>query len=88
MQKLLIFPYNGNGLEALDCLGSEYDFLGFIDDSIEKQEKGETGGHRVFSRTLIHTYPKAKILAVPGSPQTYLNSKEYRCHWELMTTIR
>jgi len=75
MQKLLIFPYNGNGLEALDCLGGEYDFLGFIDDSIEKQEKGGSGGYRVFSRTIIHAYPKAKILAVPGSPQTYLNRK-------------
>lgn len=33
MQKvhpLLIFPYNGNGIEALDCIGSGYQFIGFV----------------------------------------------------------
>jgi hypothetical protein len=44
--KLLIFPYNGNGLEALDCLGDQFEFIGFVDDTPEKQ--GVTKyGHKV-----------------------------------------
>ena len=31
MKELLIFPYNGNGLEALDCIQGQYRFIGFID---------------------------------------------------------
>ncbi|MCK7470637.1 MAG: hypothetical protein MZU95_07475 [Desulfomicrobium escambiense] len=30
--RLLIFPCNGNGLEALDCLGDAFRCIGFIDD--------------------------------------------------------
>ena len=34
---LLIFPCGGNGIEALDCLGTEYRCIGFIDDAPAKQ---------------------------------------------------
>jgi hypothetical protein len=34
---LLVFPYNGNALEALDCVGDSYRFIGFVDDTPEKQ---------------------------------------------------
>jgi sugar O-acyltransferase (sialic acid O-acetyltransferase NeuD family) len=68
--KLLIFPYNGNGLEALDCLGDQFEFIGFIDDTPEKQ--GVTKyGHKVFSREILAELPEAKVLAVPGSPTSY-----------------
>ena len=30
-KKLLIFPFNGNGLEALDCIDKNYEFIGFVD---------------------------------------------------------
>ena len=46
---LLIFPYNGNGREALDCLGDAYHCVGFVDDTPEKQGDGRHG-HRVFDR--------------------------------------
>ena len=36
-QPLLIFPYNGNGIEALDCIGNAYRFIGFVDDTPEKR---------------------------------------------------
>ena len=39
MQHLLIFPCGANGLEALDCLADNTQFLGFIDDDKEKQGK-------------------------------------------------
>lgn len=70
MQDLLIFPYNGNGLEALDCLGKEYHFLGFVDDTPEKQGVNQYG-HRVFDRSAFDQYPDAKVLAVPGGPLSF-----------------
>lgn len=71
MQDLLIFPYNGNGLEALDCLGNTFNFLGFVDDTKEKQGVNKFG-HKVFDRTAFSKFPNAKVLAVPGSPLSYL----------------
>jgi len=70
MKDLLIFPYNGNGLEALDCLGTEYNFIGFVDDTPEKQGINPLG-FDVFSREILSKYPNALILAVPGSPSSY-----------------
>jgi len=70
MEKLLIFPFNGNGLEALDCLGKNFELIGFIDDTKEKQEKNKLG-FEVFSRAFIKKFHEAKILAVPGSPTSY-----------------
>lgn len=70
MEQLLIFPFNGNGLEALDCIGNQYEFIGFVDDTITKQGKNQLG-FEVFGREAIAKYPNAKILAVPGSPTSY-----------------
>lgn len=72
--KLLIFPFNGNGLEALGCLDENYEFVGFIDDEINKQGKKKEG-FTVFPREALQKHPYAKLLAVPGSPMTYLNRK-------------
>lgn len=70
MEKLLIFPYNGNGLEAIDCLQDHYELLGFIDDTPSKL--GTTiNGFKVFGREILNQYPDAKVLAVPGSPISY-----------------
>lgn len=70
MEKLLIFPFNGNGLEAVDCIQGQYELIGFIDDTPEKQGKTKFG-FLVFGRDIIEKYLDAKILAVPGSPQTF-----------------
>jgi sugar O-acyltransferase (sialic acid O-acetyltransferase NeuD family) len=75
-KKLLIFPYNGNGLEALDCLGDEYECIGFIDDTPEKQGR-QPIGIEVFSRKILQKYMEAYILAVPGSPISYLQRKSH-----------
>lgn len=74
MKKLLIFPCNGNGLEAVGCLSDEYEFIGFIDDEVKKQG-AQVNGHSIFSRDIINKYPEAEILAVPGSPVTYLQRR-------------
>jgi sugar O-acyltransferase (sialic acid O-acetyltransferase NeuD family) len=67
---LLIFPFNGNGLEALDCLGDAWTLAGFVDDTPEKQGRSKHG-HPVFSREAFARMPEASVLAVPGSPTSY-----------------
>jgi len=69
-RQLLIFPCNGNGLEALDCLGDAYAFAGFIDDAPGKQGS-DRHGHRVMPRAALDAFPDAHVLAVPGSPLSY-----------------
>jgi len=73
-KKLIIFPFNSNGLEAFDCLGDEFDLIGYADDTPEKQGKYEY--FEVFSRKIIGKYPEAKVLAVVGGPNTYKQRKE------------
>src|SRR5262245_64290488 len=71
---LLIVPCNGNGIEALDCLGDTYRVVGFIDDTPEKQRTAP-GGYRVVGRVALTEFPEAQVLAVPGSPRSYLARK-------------
>ncbi len=68
--KLFIFPFNGNGLEALACISNEFELMGFIDDTPEKQGI-HPYGFTVFDRNILSQYPDAKVLAVPGSPTSY-----------------
>ena len=75
MTKILIFPHNGNGLEALDGLRENYELVGFVDDELPKQGR-HAGGYDVFSREAFARYPEAKILAVPGSPWTFRERKK------------
>ena len=73
--ELLIFPCNGNALEALDCLGDVHRFVGFIDDAPEKQGI-DRHGHRVLHRAKLAELPDARVLAVPGGPRSYRLRKE------------
>src|SRR5690606_37902185 len=75
MQDLLIFPFNGNGLEALGCLGKNFNFLGFVDDTKTKQGIHEEG-FTVFDRSAFEKYENAMVLAVPGSPSSYKHRQE------------
>ncbi len=70
MEKLFIFPFNGNGLEALSCIQNQFEFMGFIDDTVEKQGINEYG-FEVFGREILNHFPDAKILSVPGSPISF-----------------
>jgi sugar O-acyltransferase (sialic acid O-acetyltransferase NeuD family) len=74
-QELLIFPYNGNGLEALACIGEEFSFIGFVDDTPEKIGVNQFG-YQVFDRSVLVQRPEAKVLAVPGSPSSYKKRHE------------
>jgi sugar O-acyltransferase (sialic acid O-acetyltransferase NeuD family) len=69
-QPLLLFPCNGNAIEALDCLGDAYRCAGFVDDAADKQ--GATRfGHPVRTRAALVEDPDAAVLAVPGSPASF-----------------
>ncbi len=72
---LLIFPCNGNGLEALDCLGNAYRCVGFVDDTPEKRA-GNAHGHPVFDRGVLAKRADAAVLAVPGSATSYQVRRE------------
>lgn len=75
MEKLFIFPFNGNGLEAVDCIDGQFELIGFIDDTPKKQGKTKFG-FEVFGREITEKYTEAKILAVPGSPQSFKHRQE------------
>jgi sugar O-acyltransferase (sialic acid O-acetyltransferase NeuD family) len=71
MQDILLFPYSGTAIEALDCLGSDWSCVGFISDdsALVGQEKF---GIKIFGRRAFSEFPYAKVLAVNGSPSSYL----------------
>ncbi len=72
---LLIFPYNGNGIEAADCLMGRYRLLGYIDDTPAKQGR-HPRGDVVYSREALREHGTAAVLAVHGSPATYQQRRD------------
>jgi len=67
---MLMFPCNGNAVEALDCLSAGDVMLGFVDDTPAKQGRA-VHGHPVHGREALERWPDARVLAVPGSPTSY-----------------
>jgi sugar O-acyltransferase (sialic acid O-acetyltransferase NeuD family) len=70
MRDLLLFPCNGNAVEALDCLGDGFRAIGFVDDDAQKVGT-EVFGLPVWDRTALTAHPTAAVLAVPGSPGSF-----------------
>jgi sugar O-acyltransferase (sialic acid O-acetyltransferase NeuD family) len=75
---LLIFPCNGNGIEALHCLGHRHRMLGFVDDTPAKRV-APAHGHAVMSRAAFSEWPLAMVLAVPGSADSYRSRASLIC---------
>ncbi len=70
MRDLLIFPFNGNAKEALDCVGDNYRVVAFIDD--QQSKHGSYRGIPIGGRELLSKIQDgAVLLAVPGSINTY-----------------
>lgn len=68
---LFLFPFNGNALEALDIIPERRRVKGFIDDDLTK--KGEIRfSLEIFDRSILRG-DNFKILAVPGSPKSFLS---------------
>lgn len=76
-KELIIFPCNGNGIEALDSIDpATFSFVGFIDDNFaSKQDAG--GKWKVEDRSMLDRYPGALLLAVPGGPASFQKRKEH-----------
>ena len=69
-ERVLLFPCNGNAIEAIDCVQPHQTLIGFVDDTDSKQ--GTTvHGLPVFGRDALSRFADAKILAVPGSPASF-----------------
>lgn len=74
--QLLIFPFNGNGIEALDCIDeNQFELIGFIDDNEEKHKQLQK--YPLFKRVALDQFPNAKVLAVPGSPTTFSMREDF-----------
>lgn len=72
-KKLLIFPFNGNGIEALDCISfDDFELVGFVDD--DPQKKSEQ--YEIHTREILLKYEEFYVLAVPGSAASFRKRKE------------
>jgi sugar O-acyltransferase (sialic acid O-acetyltransferase NeuD family) len=67
---LVIFPCNGNAIEAIDCLGDRHQMIAFIDDAPEKLSS-TAAGYPVVGREILTREATANVLAVPGGPTSY-----------------
>lgn len=74
-QRLLIFPCNGNGREAVDALGEADELVGFVDDAADKHGCGPYG-FPVRGRSAFVEFADARVLAVPGAPSSYMRRRE------------
>lgn len=74
-EEILIFPYSGTGIEALDCLCDHQSCIGFISDDTSIIGT-EQYGIKVYSREAFTNFPNAKIIAVNGSPASYKMRKQ------------
>ena len=53
LKKLVIFPFNGNGIEALDCIDTEqYELISFIDDDPQKRSDEYPVNSRTFLKNI------------------------------------
>jgi sugar O-acyltransferase (sialic acid O-acetyltransferase NeuD family) len=67
-KKLVIFPFNGNAIEALDCISfDKFDFVGFVDDDLSKK----SDEYDLFSRNILQKFNELYVLAVPGSSNSF-----------------
>jgi sugar O-acyltransferase (sialic acid O-acetyltransferase NeuD family) len=72
-KKLAVFPFNGNGIEALDCISfDDYELIGFVDDDPKKMSEQ----FEIFSREILQDYKEIFVLAVPGSPASFRKRAE------------
>lgn len=82
LKKLLLFPFGGNAREsimsilAINARREEWDIVGFIDDDPSKHGQSCCGIKVLGGRAILKEIPGAFVLAVPGSPTSYLRRKD------------
>jgi len=81
-KKLILFPFGGNSREALTVIENinnikkEWDVIGFIDDNASLKGKEYSGIKVLGGKEVLAQHSDSYILAVPGSPKSYLKRKE------------
>ena len=82
MDDLLIFPFGGNGREALaaicaqNAVEARWNVLGFLDDDERHRGQEFSEVPVLGGRHLVSDYPNAFILAVPGNPHNFQSRAE------------
>jgi sugar O-acyltransferase (sialic acid O-acetyltransferase NeuD family) len=82
LKKLLLFPFGGNARESLLSVFAinekkeEWDIVGFIDDDRSQHGKDCCGIKVLGGKVIFEKMPEAFVLAVPGSPTSYLRRKD------------
>ncbi|HUI69423.1 MAG TPA: hypothetical protein VL354_02810, partial [Spirochaetia bacterium] len=77
-KKLLLFPFGGNAKEsllsifAINAIRHEWDVDGFVDDEPSLWGKEYSGIKVLGGRDVLRERTDAFVLAVPGSPGSYL----------------
>lgn len=74
-EEILIFPYSGTAIEALDCLSEDQCCIGFISDDISMIGTSRYG-IKIYDRGAFHDFPEAAVLAVNGSPASFRRRQE------------
>lgn len=69
---LLLFPFNGNAVEALDAAKFDFNVIGFVDDNKCGQE---FHGIPIYNRSAFNEFKSSKVLVVPGSPKSFKNRR-------------
>ena len=97
MKDLILFPFNGNAREAISAIGSlnriakQWKLVGFIDDSEQLWGKKFGGAMVIGGKAKFKSYPSAHLLAVPGSPESFLRRdkiiRSFQCSSERYATI-
>jgi sugar O-acyltransferase (sialic acid O-acetyltransferase NeuD family) len=75
MNNILIFPCNSTSIEIYCCFSSVVNFIGFVDDEKAGQQEN-ISGLPVFDRSAFAVFPDAKVIAVPGGPNTFLKKRK------------
>jgi sugar O-acyltransferase (sialic acid O-acetyltransferase NeuD family) len=81
-KKLLLFPFGGNAREslmsvfAINAKREEWDIVGFMDDDPSRHGKLCCEIEVLGGREIVNDFPDAFVLAVPGSPASYLRRKD------------
>ena len=82
MKDIILFPYNGNALEAISVIRDinriqkEWNILGFADDDASKHGLLAAGYRVLGGREQLSKHSDALVLAVPGRPETFIHRRK------------
>jgi len=80
-EPLLLFPFSGNAREAASIiafskeLNGKWEVIGFIDDNAGTHAERFSGIPVLGGREKFGKFPDAKVLAVPGRPDNFLERR-------------